>query len=270
MKILGVMFLFVFSSSIALGYIPHPSFLVQKLSRTTGSGIYLVDQDVIFQNGADTLILKEQIMVENESSMKIVVTGTRELKDTVSALFVYGDANSPAARKLTNDHFERLLFARSVQFWNMFLLQAKILPSSSLNKRVPRNLKEAEYSADPYTRISRLSGAIALQLGQLSTNEKKWPALWIDQENFFLRQVRLDSDVEVLFDQHSQYTRQLTYPKSKTVRWGTNSISISVNSVSSRTKAQFQQFGAQTKTRWDGVQAQPSRDVITEFYQRFR
>lgn len=268
MKIFSFMFVLGLCSTLVHAYVPPPSFLVQKLAQTTGSGIYLVDQDVVFQNGADTLILKEQIMAENESSMKILVTGTRDLKDTVSAFFVYGD--SAGAQKGANEHFERLLFARSTQFWNLFLLQTKILPSSSLTKKAPRNLKEAEYIPDPYTRITRLSGALALQLGQASTNEKKWPSLWVDQENFFLRQVRFDADAEVLFDQHSQYARQLTYPKTKVVRWGNNTVSISVNSVSSRNKTQFQQFGAQTKTRWDGIQAQPGRDVITEFYQRFR
>lgn len=264
-------FLFAFSlNSAAQAYVPPSSFLVQKLAQTTGSGIYLVDQDVLFQNGADSLILKEQIMIENESSMKILVTGTRDLKDTVSALFVYGDSASSNARKSSNEHFERLLFARSTQFWNLFLVQTKILSSSSLAKKAPRNLREAEYAADPYTRITRLSGALALQLGQVSTSEIKWPSLWIDQENFFLRQVRFEADADVLFDQHSLYARQLTYPKIKVVRWGNHTVNISVNSVSSRNKTQFQQFGAQAKTRWDGIQAQPCRDVLTEFYQRFR
>ena len=78
----SALFIFIiFTSIFSFAAIPKASLILQKVVENNGSGVYQIEQEVQFPNGSDILSLKEIWMVQSDGSMKLVVTGMKELKD---------------------------------------------------------------------------------------------------------------------------------------------------------------------------------------------
>src|SRR5205814_1448852 len=57
-----------------------------------GKGIYVVDQDVVFQSASgEALVVNENWTINNENQMRLEVTGRKQLKDLIRLTFVYED-----------------------------------------------------------------------------------------------------------------------------------------------------------------------------------
>jgi hypothetical protein len=72
---------------------------------------------------------------------------------------------------------------------------------------------------------------------------------------------------------YNQFAKGLYYPRQRTIRWGNNTVTIRLISVSPRANVPanlFQATSLDISPKVDGITSLPAKDAITEFYTRFR
>lgn len=261
----------LFWTSLTLAAIPKASMILQRTSENAGNGIYQIDQEVQFPNGADTLVLRETWMIENENNMKLVVTGAKELKDRVSfSMQILNGQHSSTRKKVSENFIERYFHMRTTDAWAQALIQMKLVPANVLARKPIRNIKDYEYQPESFVHLARSGGVVTYAFGGLALQEKNPPGFWIEQDQFVLRKFRLPSEVEVTADKYSSYARNLMFPRTRVVRWGPNQVTIQTLSVAARGKDSWASFGSKVPTKMDALNTQPGGSIVDEFYKRFR
>ena len=253
--------------------IPRANMILARTSENAGSGIYQIEQEVQFPNGQDVLVLRETWLIENEGSMKVLVTGVKELKDQVAFMIqINGGTRSQGSsnRRVSEDFIERYFHMRSKEALAQAMAQLKLVPSHVLARKAPKNLKDAEYQPESFVRLSRSGGVINYAFGSPSLPEKDSVGFWIEQDQFVIRKFRLPSQVEVVADRYSSYSRSLQFPRTRTVRWGPNQVTIQTISVSGKGKDAWSSFGQKFPTKMEALNNQPAAALVEEFYKRFR
>jgi hypothetical protein len=264
-----------FIVSVALAAIPSGLVILQKTADNNGSGVYVIEDEVQFPNGQDNLVLKETWYVEGDSAMKLYVTGGRDLKDQVQMSFTYANGMKYAAgnqSKLGADFIEKYFHIRRGEAFANDLIRMKIVPAAILNRRIPKTTKDIEHVNEGYIRLARVGGVVSYAFGTPSApdNSELSPGFWIEQDQFVLRKFRLPDEVEVSADKYSSYARNFWYPRTRTVHWGPNQVTIQTLSVQGRTKETFAKALPKSVFKLDGLNGQPAQALVQEFYQRFR
>ena len=272
-----------FLTSIASAYIPPTRMILQKTAENAGSGIYAIEQEVQFANGENTLTLRETWLIENERAMRVTVTGGKELGGNFKLQFVYNGGqkwslvnNNRKGDKIPTDFLERYFHYRSSENLASTLTQLKILPNGAFQKKpVGRIGAEFKNEAEPWVRYARTEGVINYAFGVAATADQSLqnPGLWVEQDRFVIRKLRLPSQVEVTADNYGEFNKGLSLPRNRTVRWGSNTATIRVISVGARPATAANQVQPQSldiKSEVEGIQSIPAKDAIVEFYSRFR
>src|SRR5688572_9149115 len=81
----------LFSAVVSHAYIPPYWMIISRTSDNHGKGPYFIDQEVAFQVGDKTLIANERWTILNEHSMRVEVTGRRQLQDRLRMTYIYKD-----------------------------------------------------------------------------------------------------------------------------------------------------------------------------------
>lgn len=265
----------------AWGYIPPTRMIIERTAENAGSGSYTIEQEVQFANGLDVLTLREIWEIDRDRSMKVTITGTRELKDKIRAQFLYaggqrwnldrsGKRHSSA---IPADFYERLFHWRDLATASTQLTYLRLIPASLLQKKtLPKKSSEIRHVPEEGVRLARTGGVVAWAFGAPSspTQEAKEPGLWIEQDQFVIRKVRFPSAAEMTADQYSSYARGLMYPKLRTIQWGSQSVSVRTLNVSGRGPNKLGTSQLEITSIWDGLAGQPAQQTIEEFYSRFR
>ncbi|QDK39452.1 hypothetical protein [Bdellovibrio sp. NC01] len=268
---------------VASAYIMPTRTILQKTSENAGSGIYAIEQEVQFANGEDTLHLKETWLIDSDRTMRLTVTGGKDLQNTFKIQFVYAGGqrhsmigNSKKADRISDDFLEKFLNFRSPEVFATSLAHYKMIPTTAFNKKpMPKTAAEIKYEPESWVRYSRTGGVpnyalgIATPVGQDANN----PGIWIEQDQFVVRKVRLPSQVEMTADNYNQFAKGLYYPRARTVRWGNNTVNIRLISVSARPNTAanlFQPSSIDSNLNLSGIEKLPAKDAVIEFYSRYR
>lgn len=266
----------------AFAYIPPARMILQRTAENAGGGVYSIEQEVQFNNAQDSLFLKETWLIENDRTMKVTVTGTKDLKDQIKMQFVYAGGQrwsyngSKQNSRISEDFLEKYFNFRSTDQLASTLMNLKILPTNAFAKKpMPKNLETLKYEPDDFVRLSRAGGTVNYAFGVPSPVDGNGnPGFWIEQDQFLVRKFRLPSQVEVTADNYNQYARGLNYPKVRTIRWGQNTVTIRLIGVTSHRGSlpanTFQASALDTNMKLDGLNSQPAKDVVLDFYSRFR
>lgn len=266
----------------AFAYIPPTRMILQRTAENAGGGVYTIEQEVQFNNAQDSLFLKETWVIENDRTMKVTVTGTKDLKDQIKMQFVYSGGQrwsyngSRQSQRISEDFLERYFNFRSTDQLASTLMNLKILPTTAFAKKpMPKNLEALKYEPEDFVRLSRAGGTVNYAFGSPSAVDGSGsPGFWIEQDQFLVRKFRLPSQVEVTADNYNQYARGLNYPKVRTIRWGQNTVTIRLIGVTSQRgtipASAFHSSALETSAKLEGLNSQPAKDVILDFYSRFR
>jgi hypothetical protein len=276
-----MMSLFLLLVTSVFAYIPPTRMILQRTSENSGSGTYAIEQEVQFSNGQDSIFLKENWLVENDQAMKLTVTGTKDLKDQIKMQYVYAGGlrwNLGAgreSRRMTEDFIEKYFHFRTTDHLATALMQIKVLPPGSLAKKsLPKTVDGFKYEPEDFVRLSRTGGVVNYAYGQPSpVDSAANPGIWIEQDQFLIRKLRLPSQVEVTADNYNPYARSLNFPKTRTVRWGQNTVTIRLIGISAKpgnVASQFQPSSLDSPIKLSGLENQPAKDVVLDFYSRFR
>lgn len=267
----------------ASAYIMPTRTILQKTSENAGSGIYAIEQELQFSNGDDTVTVKETWLIDSDRTMRLTVTGGKDLQNSFRLQFIYNGNlkwsmvnNTRKNEKVPDDFLEKYLNFRNPEIFANTLAQNKIVPNSAYAKKpLARAGNDIKYDPESWVRLSRTGGVVNYALGVPSPvdQEAGSPGIWIEQDQFVVRKLRLPSQVEMSANNYNQFAKGLSYPRSRTVRWGNNTVTIRLISAAARPQAAvalFQPASLDNNLKWDGIESLPAKEVITEFYTRFR
>ena len=281
MKRLFVLWILMLIGPFASAALPPARFIAMEVAKNSGSGAYQIEQDVQFPTSGEPLILRETWWVENENTMRLQVTGLRELKEQFRLQYVYNggqrignSAQGKMAKKVADDFIEKYFHFRSGERLLNDIVSMKILPSANLARKSFRNVKDIEYRPEAMVRLGRAGGNVAYVFGSPSPVEgNPHPGFWIEEDTFVLRKFRLPSLAEVTAEKFMQSPRGLLFPRSRTLRWGTNTVQIQTLSVSSKSGLKgdfFQPASLESVNRMEGIENPTLKATVEEFYLRFR
>ena len=282
MKFLFCLLTLIGAGSFSQAYMLPTKIILQKTAENAGAGVYSIEQEVQFQNGTEVLSLRENWLIENDRTMRVTVVGTKDLQSQIRMQFLYSNGqryefngSSRQSKRWPEDFFERFLNFRSAESFANVLVNLKLIPASAMSKKIPKNGTEFKNEAEPFVRYSRVGGIVAYAFGEPTApgKENADPGVWIEQDQFVVRKVRLPSQAEMTADNYTQFAKGLNYPRARTIHWGAHSANIRLISASAKagnSAALFQPNSLDITTRTEGLNNLPAKDAILEFYSRFR
>ena len=230
--------------------------ILTKAAATAGTSIILVEQNVIFRNGSEETVIKEEWLIEGDRNLKLNATGTGALKDVFRVQYLYNNKTRTQVTGGTRqsvtaspDFFEKYLAVKSRDSYMTYLRDLGIQQK---------------------VRLSRAGGSICFAIGEASSDILR-PQIWIDQDFFRLMKMRLPSEAEIDFSDYRDMS-PLHYPFTKEIRWADKSVLIKVIRVDTKPRASIQDFYPETVTVPTNIQSARAAagPVVEEFYQRFR
>lgn len=273
MKIASLILFFSISS---FAFIPKGLVILQKTAENNGTGSFQIEQEVHFQTAQEPFVLKEVWLVDSDNTMKLTVSGTKELKDQLKMQFLYSGGQRlqqigtvRQSKRLSEDFIESYFHFRSGERFANHLIQLKVVPATILVKKNPKTSKEVENMPEDFLRLSRVGGVVSYAFGtpaQPDSSDRS-PGFWIEQDQFVLRKFRLPSGIEVSAEKYSQYARGFNFPRKRVVRWDNNLVQLQTLNVTGRSSGQF---GALEPSKMDVLDSLSIKNQIVEFYNRFR
>lgn len=262
----------IFFSGFVFAYIPPMRMILERTSENAGSGIYAIETEVTFTDGANEASVKESWLVENERTLRLTVTGLKELKG-LKLTYLYENGLKWAYKALKKESqpipiefVERWHHIRNADALSSFLVASQLIPEFKKEKQSRAIYEES------VLRLSRSQGVVNYAIGEFK-KDLLTPKIWIEQDFFVVRKIRLPTQVELEFDNYKSYSKGLNYPKQKTIRWGLNKVSINTLSVVPKTgnlAAQFDPKSLDTNNQSDVLYNHPLKTLLEEFYTRFR
>ncbi|MCM2280224.1 MAG: hypothetical protein NDI61_00100 [Bdellovibrionaceae bacterium] len=264
----------------SLAYIPSTRTILNRMARTSGRGIFQIEQDVQFRTEGDPIVLRERWLVENGDSMHLTVSSVKGSMENWSHEVRYKDGKrwiaEPTgqwkAAAVSLEFIEPYLHFRSGKGVLESLIRQRVLPTNltSMQKRA-KSVNGVNFQYETFVRLARTGGVITYAFGPPAApnGPKVPPGFWVDQDAFQFRRLRLPSAAEVEASNHFYASSGLRIPRDRTISWDANSVSIrviSVKSVSSnpQVKAQLANVGKASPSKL------PDHPQVREFYQRFR
>ncbi len=271
--------LFLFFSTSAQAYIPSSDYVLTRVTKSHGKGIFTLEHDVTFRSESETLVAREHWTIQDGDTMRLTVKA-----GTLALTFIYGDGKvyfseeegKVLSRKLSIESLERYFHTRSEKTLSDLLMNTKVLSANPLRPRPrPRDLKTFKPEIDPFMRMVRLGDdpTILISNSANPADSATAPGVWIDQDNYSIRKIRFPSQTEVVASNYQSLSNDLIASRLRTVTWGTNSVEIKLNKANSvaKTKDVESQFSTSTLAasplQWGSSSMLP---LLKEFYQRFR
>lgn len=277
MRAMGLfIFFFVISAS---AYIPSADFILSKVARSAGSGLYQVKQEVSFPTAQRNITVTETWWVQSDDLMFLKVEGPLFVQYYLykgGKKFYFDENGKLLSTAKPRDFFPELLFERSSNELKQSLVNKKIIPAQALKKRpAVRNAKDIEALAqidEPYLRLSRLGGKVSYVLGFSAKNENE-PGIWVEQERFVINRLKLPSGADIVSESFAELSRNLVYPRSQKVSWNNQHVQIELSradslkgGVSFFEEKEFSKLASKNTP----LPEEWAQSAVGEFYKRFR
>jgi hypothetical protein len=188
--------------------------------------------------------VNEKWYVMSEGKFRVEVTGRRQLKDKINLIYVYDESrrhfiDEAGVRKSVrtpNDFFEPLFHFRFSKNIKPYLVAQKIAPAESLRSE-PHKYSQKNPQPEPenFIRLGRIDGIVTYIVGlpTLPNSSNKSPGIWIDQDQFNIRQVRYPSQVQVTARRYNTYSQGFKFPRERDITFNNATIRAVTNSVNS-------------------------------------
>lgn len=264
--------------TVCMAYIIPAKIILQKTIENNGTGVYSIEQEVVFSVNGESFPIKETWLIENDRTMRLTAKG---FQDQLNIQFIYNGntkyflANQKMQMAFPEEQLERLFHFRSYDSFLQYLNQKKIISQASLNSNnTELKGKNTDYISENFVRLSRSTGVVNYAIGNRpEAIEQKNPGIWIEQDQFVIRKFRWPSGAEVMAQNYTEYGRRFHFPKERILTWGDKQVTIKVINVSVRSGSYAQMFqvgSLDLKTNIDAIKDRPGFEMIKEFYSRFR
>lgn len=260
-KILFLFLITFFSSA----YVLKLSTILAKMTSSTGGNHSFVLKR--------TVTLKEENTVANETwyiahadLMKLDVEGTNPDGSSwrFEVLYKGGKRTTtsvegkPQSFPLSPEFFEPLLHYRSSKALLSRLTAMQIVPAHV----------STDSNSPAFMNLDRYKGGTAYVIGaQDSKNTLQPPRLWVEQDSFLIRKIRLGSQVEVEFDSFKDFEEGKTKEAElQTLYWKNSTVNIQNTSTQMVEQKKVEPFLKMQTTK----ATLPQNVNLKEFYSRFR
>lgn len=271
----------IFVSSLAYAYIPPYWMIMSRVAENHGKGMYLIDQDIIFPGEGEPLLVNEKWTVLNENKMRLEVTGRRQLQGKIKLVIIYDDArkffiDETGARKSARtptDFFEPIFNFRFSKNIKPYLVSQKVAPAESLRSEAHKYSKDRPQAApESYVRLARLDGVVTWAIGNAALPGASAPGLWIEQDQFNVRQIRLADDVQVTARKYETFSQGFQFPRERDVMLNKTLIRISTNNVNAVASSRdtLNRLEPQSLSQETGPAMMPDSQLIRAFYTQLR
>lgn len=269
----------LFSSSVALAYIPDYRMILSRVAENNGRGAYLIEQDLALESEGESFLFKEVWVIQSEHRMSVELKGTSATDARFGGHIIY-DANYRYFQNTQGN----LTKAPLTQDWWMpffhFRFSKNIKQKLSQIGIFPQQLRDdiaadQEISSAVDVRLARIAGGVAYAFGPPTPAgvTPALPGLWVEQDQFVIRKLRLPSEAEVRADQYQSYPRFQHQPKQIQVRWDSHMVRINSTKVVPLAanhellkKLSVNSFKGSKKATLN----MPNNEALRDFYTRFR
>jgi hypothetical protein len=153
-----------------------------------------------------------------------------------------------------------------------FVEKLIMFESSSAVRRFMQDLAipSSVWSATPH--LSRADGVVNYGFFQRSASgaEVLNPGIWIEQDQFVLKQVRFKSGAQLTLRDYRPYAPSALIPFSKTLQWKNYRADIKIRRTLEKKKLSPQELTTLETTLDMGELAADQKQAVLEFYSRFR
>lgn len=267
----------------ATAYIIPTRTILEKVSDNAGKGIFAIEQEVTFQHADTPFTVKETWIIESDRSMRLTVSASTDdgKKFTLQNVYVNNEKSflvdkSKKSEHISPEFIERYFNSRNPDALANLLIHQKIIPTGAMQRKsLPRNSADIKHTPESWVRFGRSQGVVTYAFGAPTPADKDelYPGLWIEQDQFLIRKLRFPSQAEVTANDYSSFSKNLFYPKTRVVRWDNNSVEIKLLSATPRPQtaaAQIAPSKIEISTNFDSLSNLPSKEMVMEFYKRFR
>lgn len=282
-KIISCFISFLLLPSMAVAYILPTRIILDKVTENAGKGVYAIEQEITFQHTEAPITVKETWLIESDRSMRLTINLPMENGQRFQVQNIYLNnqksfmANkSRSSEVVSNEFLERYFNARNPDALANLLTQHKILPAGAMQKKaLPSKVADIKYHPEPWVRYARSQGVVNYAFGIATPVDKAelYPGLWVEQDQFVIRKIRFPSQAEVTANDYNSFSKNLYFPKNRIVRWDNHLAEIKLLSASARPKTAAKQISTSSielDTNWEALKDHPAREMIMEFYKRFR
>lgn len=278
----------ILSCSSAFAYIPPYWMILSRTADNHGKNIYLIEQNVIFSHKEEPLVVNERWSIAGENSMRLEVTGRQQLQDRIQMTYIYhngkryylDEAGRIKSDKISADFFENYFHFRLSKNIKPLLVDQNVAPAISLKSEPHKySAKNPLPPTEPYVRLARAGGVINYAIGVPTplASTDSLPGIWIEQDQFVIRKLRLNSMVEVNAQKYKNFSGGLWLPQVRQVSWGEQSVQILLNKAASlastasvKSSLEPNSLSATSPAAYNKHVVLPDDQSIREFYTRMR
>lgn len=274
MKIVLLFFLVSFS---AQAHIPPVDFVLDRVTKKAGRGGYKIQQEVLFQGEDQSELVRETWYVKDSNNLFLEVKGKSFQRFYLykgNQKFYFDDSKQIRTTSLPSDFYQSLFFIRDTSNLKKELISKKLLsPQATRIRYKPKSLKDVKNDTDSFVRLLRFRGVINYAYGNFTNANNTEPGIWIEQDKFVIRRIRLASNAEVITDDVSEFSQGLSFPKTIHVIWNGNNLQVELlrNDAMSLKDDLFKPASMKDFTEKVIVlNESKTKKLIEEFYSRFR
>jgi hypothetical protein len=217
----------------------------------------------------ENLSWEETWYISHADAMKVVVEGkTGDEPWKFEILYKGGKRTTPSTDgkaksfPISPEFYEPLLHYRSARALTSKLVSMQVLPTWAAQNPDTTN-------TDSFLNLERFKGIVADVLGSTETkNTQAPPRVWIEQDSFVVRKVRLGSQVEVEFSDVKEFEEgKIKMPEQQSVFWKNATVLLQNKSVEFVDQKKIEPH---LKLGKGETAKLPDNVNIKEFYSRFR
>lgn len=277
MKVLILSFLL---SIPAFAYIPQIRTILDKTVRSHGSGSYQIKQEILFQTDNKKLRITENWTIKDSDEYLLHVTGPNLEMNFLyikNKRYLLGADNKLVTNSKNPNMIEDIFFTRELSRLTGFMVANEMAGSHILkDKAKSYKLEDIKTEEEPNIRLTRLDGLITYGISKIEEKGEdiQIPSIWIEQDVFRIKKIRLKNSFEITADQYKKHSRGFWWPSYRKVNWDNNSVEIRHLKtagilVGNKTKTEFQTANLKKKKyQWELVPE--FSDIVKSFYNNFR
>lgn len=268
---------------IAFAWILPAKTIVQKTVENHGSGSFALEQEVSFDINGENLTLKEKWIIADDQTMFLTVQSLKDAIPSISLQFLYKDGqrfqiqpNGKTSRAVELEFIEKPFIYRTPESFAYFLKQIKVAPDGILSTPpLPAKTSDIKRTPETFLRYSRSGGVVNYAFGYPENNnsESMSPGVWIEQDAFVIRKIRYPSGAVLTASDYSELAKGIMLPKTKTLTWNTNKVSIKLINLELKKTTPpnfFKTSTLETTNDFSALSASERTIPVADFYTRFR
>ncbi len=262
-------------------YIPNSKWILSKWAENNNSGNVYFEQEIQLQGKGQIYFLKEQWLVDNEGSMKVLVKGSRDLADKIQFQIQYNtNIRTMTPNWMTQrtpvglDFYEPLFFYKSPQRIVQFLVKNKILNTDISNSKNYQKVDNSYiHTPEDFIRLGRTSGVISIIFGpqpQVDSKDTKNLGVWLDQDKFFVLKIRGVSLAELNIDKWQLSYKGVYLPKDRTYLWEDKIASAKLGEAKPISASHRLIFNKPIEMYPPDFDDSALKELLLNFYSKFR